>query len=88
MLIGRSAIVSALCFSMFSGVLGGSALAADAPSPPSYEMTLQEAWIAMPDGVRLAADLYLAPCGGDPCACNLTVAVPEAGEGGRSGGSS
>jgi hypothetical protein len=33
------------------------------PSPPSYGMTMREAWIPMPDGVRLAADLYL-PAGG------------------------
>jgi len=59
MSIDRAAIVTALGFVMFSGVLGSSAPAAEAPSPPSYEMTLREAWIAMPDGVRLAADLYL-----------------------------
>jgi hypothetical protein len=33
------------------------------PSPPKYGMRLEEAWIPMPDGVRLAADLYL-PAGG------------------------
>jgi hypothetical protein len=33
------------------------------PSPPAYEIAFQEATIAMPDGVRLAADLYL-PSGG------------------------
>ncbi len=33
------------------------------PSPPAYTSTMQEAWIRMPDGVRLAADLYL-PAGG------------------------
>jgi uncharacterized protein len=39
------------------------AAAFEPPSPPSYEMALSEAWIPMPDGVRLAADLYL-PSGG------------------------
>src|SRR5215510_12044974 len=47
---------------------GGAGLAAVPsprlePSPPTYQMTMQEAWIPMPDGVRLAADLYL-PTGG------------------------
>ncbi|MGH9337459.1 MAG: CocE/NonD family hydrolase, partial [Vicinamibacteria bacterium] len=35
------------------------------PSPPDYEIGMKEAWIPMPDGVRLAADLYL-PSGGGP----------------------
>lgn len=38
--------------------------AAEAPSPAQYGITLEEVWITMPDGVRLAADLYL-PDGGD-----------------------
>ncbi len=33
--------------------------AAPRASPPAYEMSVREAWIPMPDGVRLAADLYL-----------------------------
>jgi uncharacterized protein len=37
--------------------------AAREPSPPTYGIALQEASIPMPDGVRLAADLYL-PSGG------------------------
>jgi len=32
-------------------------------SPPIYEIELQEAWIPLPDGVRLAADLFM-PKGG------------------------
>jgi len=35
------------------------------PSPPAYEIAFRETTIAMPDGVRLAADLYL-PAGGRP----------------------
>ena len=31
--------------------------------PATYGMEIQEAWIPMPDGVRLAADLYM-PTGG------------------------
>jgi predicted acyl esterase len=33
------------------------------PSPPRYGIEMREAWIPMPDGVRLAADLYV-PTGG------------------------
>ncbi len=41
-------------------VSGASALhAAQAPSVPEYQVEMQEAWISMPDGVRLAADLYM-----------------------------
>jgi len=39
--------------------------AEEVTSPPVYEMTMREASIPMPDGTRLAADLYL-PAGGDP----------------------
>jgi predicted acyl esterase len=49
-------VVLVLAVCVISGPSRGSA--AD-PSPPTYEMTLQEAWIPMPDGVRLAADLFL-----------------------------
>jgi len=33
--------------------------AAEPPSAARYETSLREAWIPMPDGVRLAADLYI-----------------------------
>jgi predicted acyl esterase len=59
MFIGRLAIATALCLSIFLGMLERLAIAAGPPSPPIYEMALEEAWIAMPDGVLLAADLYL-----------------------------
>ena len=36
---------------------------AQAPSLPAYGIRLQEAWITLPDGVRLSADLYM-PDGG------------------------
>ena len=35
-----------------------------APSPPAFEVVQREAWIPMPDGIRLAADLWM-PAGGD-----------------------
>jgi putative CocE/NonD family hydrolase len=31
---------------------------AQAPSPPTFEVVLEEAWIPLPDGTRLAADLW------------------------------
>ena len=34
-------------------------LAAQPASAPQYQVEMKEAWISMPDGVRLAADLYL-----------------------------
>jgi hypothetical protein len=37
--------------------------AAEPASPPEYGIELRDAWIAMPDGVRLSVDLYL-PAGG------------------------
>src|SRR3990172_8029151 len=41
------------------------ALSAVEPSPPVYEIAMSEAWIPMPDGGRLAADLFM-PSGGAP----------------------
>jgi len=42
-----------------------SLVAAETPSAPDYEISMEEIWIPMPDGVRLAADLY-KPTGGGP----------------------
>src|SRR5690606_34172216 len=36
-----------------------AAQAADGPSAPAYGIAVEHAWIPMPDGVRLSADLYL-----------------------------
>ncbi len=54
----------------FAGLLAGLLLfaanaAANAPSPssPAYGIRIDEAWITLPDGVRLSADLYM-PTGG------------------------
>ncbi|MGA8270799.1 MAG: CocE/NonD family hydrolase [Candidatus Sulfotelmatobacter sp.] len=40
-------------------------LASDPPSPPSYGVRMEQAWITMKDGVRLAATLYM-PDGAKP----------------------
>ena len=52
-----------LCAAMLL-FFGVPVLAADAPSAAEYEVRLEESWITMPDGVRLAADLYM-PDGGE-----------------------
>jgi hypothetical protein len=48
-------------------VLGAAAAAAavEPASPPAFEVALEEAWIPMPDGVRLAADLWRPVGAGD-----------------------
>ena len=38
--------------------------ATEPPSPPEYGVSMREAYVAMPDGVRLAADLFM-PVGAD-----------------------
>ncbi len=45
-------------------LIPGTTVAAEAPSPPAYDIRIEEAWITLPDGVRLSADLYL-PSGGN-----------------------
>jgi len=49
---------------LFVGAVG-PARAVEAPSPATYGVRMEEAWIRMPDGVRLAADLYF-PDGAAP----------------------
>ena len=36
-----------------------AAFASDAPSPPAYGVRMEKTWIPMPDGIRLAATLYM-----------------------------
>lgn len=46
----------------------GAAASARAPlpaSPPTFDVAMQEAWITMPDGVRLAADIWRPKGPGD-----------------------
>jgi len=51
---------------VFSSVfLPPTALALDPPSPPVYGVRMEQAWIPMRDGVRLAATLYM-PDGAKP----------------------
>ena len=56
-------LLTALCL-MTGFAAPGAAAAIEAPSPARYEIALEETVITMPDGVRLAADLY-RPAGAD-----------------------
>ena len=46
-------------------VLASAAVAAEPPSPPTYGVRMENVWIPMRDGVRLAATLYM-PDGAKP----------------------
>ena len=54
---------AALIRRLLALIAGSAPALAHAPSPPAYGIRLQEAWITLPDGVRLSADLYM-PDGG------------------------
>src|SRR5687768_5430070 len=63
----RRSTASALRCLLYVVLLAAPALAhvaPAAPSPPTYNIRIDEAWIALPDGVRLSADLYM-PDGGN-----------------------
>ena len=57
-------VLAAALLSVLSALAACMARAAE-PSAPRYGMELKEAWITLPDGVRLAADLYV-PTGAAP----------------------
>jgi hypothetical protein len=48
-----------LALVLLLAAFAGAPARADEAAEPRYGMELKEAWIALPDGVRLAADLYL-----------------------------
>jgi putative CocE/NonD family hydrolase len=59
-LIGfRATLVGVLWGSLIAATGGNLLDAAQGPSVPEYQVEMQEAWIGMPDGVGLAADLYM-----------------------------
>jgi uncharacterized protein len=61
-----TAVTAVLLLLLFSAVALNPPRAAEPPSQPEYGISMQEAWIRMSDGVRLAADLYVpdgAPAG-------------------------
>jgi putative CocE/NonD family hydrolase len=62
----RETLMAALWASLIAASGGSLLCAAEAPSAPEYQVEMKEAWIGMPDGVRLAADLYMPVGGEDP----------------------
>ena len=56
----RATLLGLICI----GVWGCSPEEIVEASAPNYEISMQEAWIELPDGVRLAADLFV-PTGGE-----------------------
>ncbi len=59
----RGAFVIPALLGLLAGATDARAVAAGGASPPEYRMSLRAARIPMPDGVRLAADLFV-PKGG------------------------
>ena len=57
------AVLTAVGYAALAGAATRPAGSAAEPSPPVYEIAVQEARIPLPDGVRLAADLFM-PSGG------------------------
>jgi uncharacterized protein len=53
----RWLVTSVMCSVLFA-FLCQLSQAAEPPSPPEYGISIEEVWITMPDGVRLAADLH------------------------------
>jgi putative CocE/NonD family hydrolase len=67
----RGTVMAAVCASLIVASAGTLTCAAQAPSAPEYRMEMKEAWIAMPDGVKLAADLFMPA--GDITGTNFPV---------------
>ncbi|HCS48608.1 MAG TPA: peptidase S15 [Candidatus Aminicenantes bacterium] len=57
--------VTLLSFLAFAQDYAPSRPKKDAPSPPTFDVALEEAWIPMKDGVRLAADIWRPKGSGD-----------------------
>ena len=61
-----SAAVALLCFLVFPAIAATPrSPQREPPSPPTFDVALEEAWIPMGDGVRLAADLWRPKGKGD-----------------------
>ncbi len=61
----RATLTGVLWASLIAATAGNLVGAAQTSSAPEYGIEMREAWIGMPDGVRLAADLYMPAGGGD-----------------------
>jgi predicted acyl esterase len=59
----RRRMICVLIFSspilLFFLLISDTVLAGEPPSPPAYGVRMEQAWIPMKDGVRLAATLYM-----------------------------
>ena len=53
------------CLLVLCGAFPLRALASEPPSPPAYGVRMEQTWIPMKDGIRLAATLYM-PDGAKP----------------------
>ncbi|HCS48117.1 MAG TPA: hypothetical protein DIW61_07635, partial [Candidatus Aminicenantes bacterium] len=63
--LAASAVVALLCFVALSAAATTARAQRKPPSPPTFDVALEEAWIPMADGVRLAADLWRPKGPGD-----------------------
>jgi hypothetical protein len=64
--LAASAAVALLCFLVFPAIAATPrSPQREPPSPPTFDVALEEAWIPMGDGVRLAADLWRPKGKGD-----------------------
>jgi putative CocE/NonD family hydrolase len=64
MTIRRHLVIAAALVGLASASTRSEAAAREEPSPPVYAIGLEQAWIPLPDGVRLAADLFVPTGGG------------------------
>jgi predicted acyl esterase len=61
----RPAAFRVLSFLLFTSIASLNSFGSEPPSPPTYGVRMEPAWIPMKDGVRLAATLYM-PDGAKP----------------------
>jgi putative CocE/NonD family hydrolase len=61
----RATLTAVLWASLIAATDCSLLWATQAPQAPEYGIEMREAWIGMPDGVRLAADLYMPAGSGD-----------------------
>ena len=63
-LLNRDSVPRIILFLLCFPLVSSSVAAAPLEKPATYGMEIRSGWIAMPDGVRLSADIY-HPTGGD-----------------------
>jgi len=65
LLLAASAVFALFCFLALPAAAATEHSPQRRPSPPTFDIALEEAWITMEDGVRLAADLWRPKGPGD-----------------------